>query len=100
MGERVCRIDADYHVGHASPTPNPFHRTPYKTTPQEKVFVEGKLAVVVGGSTACGDNASAGSSKVFIGGIPIHRVGDATSGHGSWVGNSGATGSEKVTAGG
>ena len=32
-----------------------------------------------------------GSSNVFVNGIKVHRLGDATRGHGSWVANSAAT---------
>ena len=27
----IVRVGTDKHVGHASPTPNPFHKTPYAT---------------------------------------------------------------------
>jgi uncharacterized Zn-binding protein involved in type VI secretion len=96
----ICRVGVDLHVGHASPTPNPFHQFPYTSTPQSSVTVEGALAVVVGGTTACGDPAVGGSSLVTIEGIPVHRRLDATGGHGSWVPNAAKTGSTKVIAGG
>jgi len=96
----VCRVGVDSHIGHASVTPNPFHASSYTSTPQTKVTVEGSLAVVVGGSTGCGDGAVGGSSKVNIQGSPVHRVGDGTSGHGSWLPNAAASGSPKVIAGG
>lgn len=98
----VCRIDADSHIGHASPTPNPFHKTSYGSTAQSRVYVEGKL-VVTGegwGATYCGDPAVGASTKVFVEDIGVHRKGDATGGHGSWVANAAATGSSKVFAGG
>ena len=41
----------------------------------------------------------AGSTTVRVNSIAIHRVGDATGGHGSWVPNSAATGSSNVFAG-
>ena len=41
-----------------------------------------------------------GSSNVFVNGIAIHRLGDATSGHGSWVANASASGSDNVFANG
>lgn len=94
----VVRANADRHIGHASPTPNPFHRTPYVAGLNSKVYVEGGLAIVEGDTTACGDPAVGKSSKVFIGGIGVHRKGDATGGHGSWVPNAAATGSSKVWA--
>jgi len=37
---------------------------------------------------------------VSVNGIAVHRKGDATGGHGSWVGNAAATGSGNVFAGG
>lgn len=76
----------DFHIGHASPTPNPFHQTAY-ISGQTKVSVAGSLAVRIGDSTACGDVAVVGSTKVIIAGSGAHRNGDATSGHGSWVPN-------------
>jgi uncharacterized Zn-binding protein involved in type VI secretion len=76
----------DVHLGHASPTPNPFHQTAY-VSGQAKVSVAGSLAVRIGDLTACGDAAVGGSAKVSIAGSFVHRSGDATSGHGSWVPN-------------
>lgn len=96
----IVRKGLDIHIGHASPTPNPFHRTDYTNPNQSHVNVDGGLAVVVGGNTGCGDPAVAGSSKVTIEGKPVHRKGDATGGHGSWVANAAKSGSTKVSAGG
>ena len=53
----------------------------------------------MGDSTSCGDPAVGGSSTVRVNSIAIHRVGDATGGHGSWVPNSAATGSSNVFSG-
>jgi hypothetical protein len=36
---------------------------------------------------------------VFVNGIAVHRKGDATGGHGSWVPNQAQTGSDNVFAG-
>ena len=94
----IARRGVDTHIGHASPTPNPFHKTPYVVAGQTKVTVNGALAVTTGGSTACGDNAVGGSAKVKAGGFPVHRIGDATSGHGSWPANACASGSGNVIA--
>lgn len=94
----IARKGVDTHIGHASPTPNPFHKTPYVVAGQIKVKVNGSLAVTTGGSTACGDNAVGGSAKVKAGGFPVHRIGDATSGHPSWPANACATGSPNVIA--
>jgi uncharacterized Zn-binding protein involved in type VI secretion len=95
----IVRKNTDSHVGHASPTPNPFHQTAYATA-AEKVFVNGAEAVRITDTTGCGDPASEGSSNVFAEGLGVHRKGDATSGHGSWVANSAATGSGDVKANG
>ena len=99
-GKGVVRDGQDRHYGHASPTPNPFHKTPYRSSLQDKVFVEGRKAIVKGDKTGCGDPAVGASTKVFIKGIGVHRRTDSTGGHGSWVPNAAATGSTKVLAGG
>jgi hypothetical protein len=95
---QVVRQSADSHIGHASPTPNPFHKTNYTNPAQGKVYAESNLVVVDGGSTGCGDPVAQKSSKVFAEGKGVHRKGDATGGHGSWVANKAATGSSKVWA--
>lgn len=94
----VVRQGVDKHIGHASPTPNPFHQTPYSSAAQSRVYADSNLIVVNGGSTSCGDGVSGKSGKVFASGQGIHRIGDATTGHGSWPGNAAATGSSKVYA--
>jgi len=95
----VVRVGQDVHVGHASPTPSPFHQTSYATGSPD-VFTNNSKTVRIGDTTSCGDPASAGSPDVFANNIPVHRLGDATSGHGSWVPNSAATGSGDVIANG
>ena len=99
MGQPVTRVGLDQHVGHASPTPNPFHKTPYATGSPD-VITNGALTTRIGDVTSCGDPAVAGSGTVFVNGIPVHRLGDATGGHGSWVPNASASGSGNVFAGG
>ena len=94
----IARKGVDTHIGHASKTPNPFHKTPYVVAGQIKVKVNGSLAVTTGGSTACGDDAVGGSAKVRAGGFPVHRIGDATSGHETFLANACATGSSNVIA--
>ena len=94
----VTRVDADKHVGHASPTPNPFHRTAYATG-SDDVITNGKKTVRIGDVTYCGDPAVAGSGSVIVNGKPVHRKGDATGGHGSWVPNQSSEGSPDVIAG-
>lgn len=95
----VVRANVDKHVGHASPTPNGFHKTAYKSGGNTKVYVEGQLGIVDGDKTGCGDPVASFSGKVFFMGKGVHRKGDATGGHGSWVPNSAASGSSKVKAG-
>ena len=85
----------DAHVGHASGTPNPFHRTTY-VSGQSSVYVNGSLVIRKGDKTSCGDPASGASSNVYAAKSPIHRLGDATSGHGSWGGNAAAQASSNV----
>ena len=74
----VTRVSLDSHVGHASPTPNPFHQTAYSSGSND-VFTNGAKTVRIGDTTSCGD--------------------PATGGHGSWVPNSSASGSSDVFAG-
>jgi uncharacterized Zn-binding protein involved in type VI secretion len=63
------------------------------------VFTNGAKTVRIGDSTGCGDPATGGSSTVKVNGIGVHRKGDSTGGHGSWVGNASASGSANVIAG-
>lgn len=95
----VVRKGKDKHVGHASDSDNPFHSKPYSNAGQSKVYANGALVVVKGGSTGCGDKAKGASSKVFAQGKGVHRIGDGTSGHGSWKPNKAASGSGNVIAG-
>jgi len=95
----VVRKETDSHVGHASPSPNPFHKTNYAEG-SPNVNVNTKPAVRIGDKTSCGDPATAGSPTVFVNGIAVHRKDDATGGHGSWVPNKAATGSDNVFANG
>ena len=90
---------AHRHIGHASPTPNPEHRTPYKSS-QTNVKAEGKYVIRQGDATACGDPVVGFSSKVKVGGKGVHRKGDATGGHDTWPANASSEGSSKVNAGG
>lgn len=92
----IVREKVDKHIGHASPTPNPFHQTSYVASTQSSVYVNGELAIVDGDKTACGDPAIEFSPNVYIEGKPVHRQGDATGGHGSWVPNAALTGSTDV----
>jgi hypothetical protein len=94
----VVRQNVDSHQGHASGTPSPFHKTKYASAAQGKVYAEGNLVIVSGGKTACGDPTASVSGKVFAEGKGIHRQGDSTGGHGSWVASKAETGSSKVFA--
>lgn len=94
----ICRVGLDKHIGHASPTPNPFHSTPYAVG-SDNVRVNGASVVRIGDTTGCGDPAVAGSLTVKVNGIGVHRLGDATGGHGSWVANAAGSGSPNVSAG-
>lgn len=95
----VVRVGKDTHVGHASGTPNPFHKTGYANG-SPNVFTNGAKTVRIGDTTACGDPATGGSPNVYVNGIKVHRNSDATGGHGSWPGNSAASGSTDVFANG
>ena len=95
----IVRKGKDSHVGHASPTPNPFHKTSYASG-SGNVFVNNASAVRVGDATGCGDPAVGGSPNVYVNNIRVHRRGDGTGGHGSWVGNAAASGSGDVFANG
>lgn len=99
MGKPVVRCFIDSHVGHpCPPVPLPFHRTRYANPGQTFVTVEGVPAVVIGGSTACGDVAATGASFVIMGGNFAHRATDGTTGHGCFVPNAAASGSLYVLA--
>ena len=99
MGKPVVRCFVDSHVGHPCPrVPLPFHRTQYVNPGQTFVTVEGVPAVVVGGTTACGDTATGSSSFVIAGGSFLHRALDATAGHGCFLPNAAASGSLFVLA--
>jgi len=91
----IVRVGLDVHIGHASPTPNPFHQTAYAVG-SGNVYANGAKVVRKGDTTACGDPAIAHSPDVYANGIPVHRKADATAGHGSWVPNAAATGSDDV----
>jgi uncharacterized Zn-binding protein involved in type VI secretion len=94
----VTRVGLDSHVGHLSPSPGAFHKTAYATG-SPNVFCDGAAVVRIGDTTSCGDPATAGSGTVSANGIPVHRKGDATGGHGSWVPNASASGSGTVSSG-
>ena len=95
----VTRVGKDKHVGHASPTPNPFHQTAYAVG-SPNVFTNDAKTVRVGDSTSCGDPATQGSPNVFVNNVAVHRKNDATGGHGSFVANQSASGSPNVFANG
>ena len=47
---QVTRVGADSHVGHASPTPSPFHSTPYASG-SSNVLTNGSQTVRIGDVT-------------------------------------------------
>ena len=53
----------------------------------------------IGDKTSCTDPATGGSSTVFVNGKGVHRKGDATGGHASFVPNASNSGSGDVFAG-
>ena len=53
----VTRVGLDSHVGHASPTPNPFHQTAYAVGSPD-VFTNGAATVRIGDTTSCGDSSN------------------------------------------
>ena len=75
----VVRVGSDTHVGHASPTLNPFHKTAYASG-SSNVFTNGKPTVRLGDSTGCGDPATSASTDVYVNSIGVHRKGDSTGG--------------------
>lgn len=93
----IVRVDLDSHVGHDSPSPAPFHKTAYAEG-SSTVFINNKRVVRKDDKTYCGDPAVGASGTVFVDGKPVHRQGDATDGHASWVANSAETGSDTVFA--
>jgi len=95
-GKGITRA-GDSHVGHASPTPNPFHQSSYSAS-VEKTYADGIKVIRNGDSTGCGDPVAGTASKVFAEGEKVHRIGDATGGHDSWVANASAGGSSKCFA--
>ena len=44
MGKAVTRVGLDKHIGHLSPTPNPFHQTAYAEGSPD-VFTNGAKTV-------------------------------------------------------
>ena len=94
----VTRVGLDSHVGHASPTPSPFHQTSYASGSPD-VFTNNAKTTRIGDTTSCGDPATGGSGTLFVNGLGVHRKGDGTGGHGSWVPNASASGSSNVFAG-
>jgi uncharacterized Zn-binding protein involved in type VI secretion len=95
----IVRVGKDSHIGHASSTPNAFHRTSYATG-SPNVFTNDAKSVRIGDTTACTDAAVEGSGNVYVNNIPVHRLADATQGHASWVPNAAATSSGNVFANG
>jgi len=83
------------HVGHASPTPNPFHQTKYVAS-QTSVFAGLGNVIRDGDATSSGDPVVGTSPNVYCEGELVHRSGDATGGHGSFPANSALNGVASV----
>jgi uncharacterized Zn-binding protein involved in type VI secretion len=96
---KVTRL-TDKHEGHASPTPSPFHKTSYVGGSPDVFANDLNVMRANADFTSCGDPAIGGSGTVFVNTKKVHRIGDATGGHGSWVPNASAEGSPDVFAGG
>ena len=77
----------------------PFHQTNYAVGSSD-VIVNGNGVVRIGDTTSCGDVAIGSSPDVYANGIKIHRLNDATAGHGTWVPNAAQTSSGNVFANG
>ena len=92
----IVRANADSPAGHAGYRV-PYHKT-YYTGGSGNVFANGESIILRGNTCLCGDTAVGASGNVFVNGIAVHRLGDATGGHGNWVPNSAATGSPNVFA--
>jgi len=98
VSKEVVRADTDSHVGHASPSPSPFHQTTYKAG-QSTVYVNNKPVIRKDDTTKCGDPAVGSSGTVYAENKLIHRKDDATGGHGSFVPNKAQSGSGDVFCG-
>ena len=61
----ISRVGLDSHVGHASPTPNPFHQTPYAVG-SPNVNCNGAAVVRIGDTTGCGDQGWGGGGRVRL----------------------------------
>ena len=68
----ITRVGLDSHVGHASPTPNPFHQTAYATGSPD-VYVNGAKVVRIGDTTSSAA-ASSFANTSFISGLAPHRL--------------------------
>jgi len=95
----VTRQGLDTQAGHPCPSiPTAHGPQTYTSAGQSKVFSDGALVVNKDGSAACGDTVDEVSSKVFINGKGVHRLGDATVGEGCFNPSTSAGGSSKVFA--
>jgi uncharacterized Zn-binding protein involved in type VI secretion len=77
----IARATIDYSSTHSN---GDTHTAPAETkyvASQTKVLINGKPAIIQGGSTACGDTVVGCSTKVFITDKGVHRLGDQMSSH-------------------
>jgi uncharacterized Zn-binding protein involved in type VI secretion len=77
----IARGFIDFASTHAN---GDTHMAPAQTRyvpSQGGVFVNGQPAIILGDSLTCGDVVVETSTKVFIGGKGVHRLGDKLSSH-------------------
>lgn len=95
----VTRINLDTQAGHPCPDKSTSHGPQtYVSAGQSKVFSDGQLVVNYAGRASCGDGPEVVSTKVFIDGLGVHRLGDRTFGEGCFNPSTSAGGSSKVFA--
>lgn len=77
----IARSEIDFSSTHSN---EDTHTAPGQTKyiGTSNVYVNGKRAIVKGDKTQCGDTVKEGSSKVFIQGQSVHRLGDLMDSHG------------------
>ena len=78
-GRPVCRL-MDFHFGHVCDGTD-WHATPIIAGVSLSVFTNNKPTATFGSITVCGDIVLSGNFSVLVGGRPIARTGDITSGH-------------------
>jgi len=80
----IARANIDFAITHIPLSGGAPHIAPSMTKyipGGAKVFVNGQAAIVLNDSTACGDTVIETSTKVFVGGKGVHRLGDKLTAH-------------------